>query len=189
MAVGLLSRRRVSSILTGGSNGDAMATRKKTPVEQAPKKYLTLNCDSYSYVTREADPEDSWGADDTATDWTVNGISLSDQDSQYALEPDFDVEVGDTVYVVYAVYSTGDTFHHASGAYLEVLSFHKNGDLAHQNASGARERSNRESAYTMTITYDSGAQVSRHCPWDGYFESLDYIQVDSFVVTGMSKRY
>lgn len=168
-----------------------MATRKKkAPVEeQAPKKYLTLNCYSSTCTTREADPTDAWGADDTATDWTVRGISLGSENGEHSLQPDFDVEVGDTVYVVYAVYSTGDTFHRAEGAYLEVLSFHKNGALAHQNAARARDRKGREEAYTMTIVYDSGAQVSRHCPWDGYFESLDYIQVDSFPVTGPSKRY
>jgi hypothetical protein len=160
-----------------------MAKRKQT--DAAPVKYLHLECRGYTEVTREADPEDSWGADDTSTSWSVDGVSLSDKDGQHALPADFPVEAGDTVYVLYAVYSTGDTFHRADGEYLEVISFHKNGTIAHKNCAHLSSRKNRGSAgndFQMTIEYDSGAKVQRHCPWDGYFESLDYVRVESFIV-------
>lgn len=155
---------------------------KRQAKTDAPPVYLHLDTHSYTDVTREADPDDEWGADDTSTLWTVNGITMSDKDGYKALPADFPVEVGDTVYVVYAVYSTGDTFHRADGEYLEVLSFHKNSMVAYRNKASAEGRRTAEEQYTMTIEFDNGKKVQRNCPWDGYFESLDHVNVESFIV-------
>jgi hypothetical protein len=166
---------------------------KKNKPTPAPTVFLHLDADGYTEVTREADPDDQWSASDTATTWHVNGISLSDRDGHQAMPADFPVEVGDTVHAVYAVYSTGDTFHRADGEYLEIISFHKDANVASKNLAGLNARRDHGSAgndYKMTITYDSGATVERHCPWDGYFESLDYVSMSTFTVTdGGSKRY
>lgn len=161
---------------------------KRKQAVNAPTVYLHLDTSSYTDVIREADPEDSWDASDTSTSWTANGIHLSEKDGHHALPADFPIVVGDTVFVVYAVYSTGDSFHRGDGAYLEVISFHKNGTLAHKNAANVKARLGNDDKYAMTIEFDNGKKVTRHCPWDGYFESLDYVQVDSFTV-GASKRY
>lgn len=139
-------------------------------------KYLHLEWDEYTYVTREADPDDEWDSDDKCTTWSVHGITLSDNDGSKALPADFSVQAGDTVWVVYAVYSTADTFHHHTGAYLEVLSFHKNESKARRNAQAAHNT-------PLKIEFDNEKVLERHCPWDGYFESLDYVDVKSFVVS------
>jgi hypothetical protein len=165
-----------------------MAKRKQTDAAP-PVKYLHLECRGYTEVTREADPEDSWGAADTSTSWSTDGVSLSDKDGQHALPADFEVEVGDTVYVVFAVYSTGDTFHRADGEYLEVLSFHKDAQRAYRNKAAAEGPRGKEASFSMTIEFENGKKVSRHCPWDGYFESLDYVSVDSYTVQAHSKRW
>ena len=135
---------------------------KKNKPAPAPTVYLHLEASGYTEVTREADPDDEWGANDTATTWYVNGITLSDDDGQHALPADFPVEVGDRVYVVYAVYSTGDTFHRAEGEYLEVISFHKTETLAAQNSSvlsGRRDRGSAGNDFKMVVEYDSGAKI------------------------------
>lgn len=163
-----------------------MAKRKQTDAAP-PVKYLHLECRGYTEVTREADPDDSWGADDTSTSWSVDGVSLSDKDGQHALPADFPVEVGDTVYVVYAVYSTGDSFHRADGEYLEVLSFHKNSAIAYKNKESADGP--RKDRHEMTIEFDNGKKIKRYCPWDGYFESLNYVSVESCTVQAHSKRW
>lgn len=166
--------------------------KRQAKTDAAPTRYLHLETESWTEVTREADPEDSWGADDTSTSWSIKGISLSDSDSQHALPADFAVEVGDTVYVVYAIYSTGDTFHRADGEYLEVLSFHKNRETAYKNEAslnGRRDRGSAGNDFQMTIEFDNGKKVQRHCPWDGYFESLDSVSVDSFVVQERTSKH
>jgi hypothetical protein len=160
-----------------------MAKNKPAP---APTVFLHLDASGYTEVTREADPDDAWGANDTSTTWSADGITLSDRDGHHALPVDFPVEAGDLVYVVYAVYSTGDTFHRADGEYLEVISFHKDMNTAAKNVTalnGRRDRGSAGNDYKMTITYDSGATVERYCPWDGYFESLDYVTCSAFTVS------
>jgi len=145
--------------------------------------YLELLTSSYSEDTSEADPEDSWSRASTSTSWDVRGIRAHEKDGYGILKADFPVEIGDEVHVVYAVYSTGDSFGHDDGAYLEVLSFHKDLEVAKRNeASVNHGHRNNDERYVMTIEFDSGAKVERYCPWDGYFESLDYVRVESFRV-------
>jgi hypothetical protein len=144
--------------------------------------FLTLDATSYSYCTREADPEDNWDRGNSGTDWTIGGISLGARDSERSLPADFDVQVGDKVFVVYAVYSTGDTFGHDEGAYLEVLSFHKNREIAERNLAAAEGRTRRDRSQ-LVLEFDSGGKVERYCPWDGYFESLDYARLEEHVVS------
>lgn len=147
---------------------------------------LELVASSYCYTTREADPNDSWGRDSTARDWTVEGVRLVEADGQKVLGADFPVEVGDNVHVVYAVYSTGDTFGSDEGAYLEFISAHKNYEVAQRNLREVEKGKHERESYSMVIEFDSGAKVSRHCPWDGYFESLDYVRLETFTVQGSS---
>ena len=121
--------------------------KRKTTTPARTVQYLHLQTSSYTDVTRESDPEDRWSSDDTSTSWTVDSITLSDKDGHHALPADFPVQVGDTVHVVY---STGDSFHQAAGAYLEVISFHKDAEVASRNKAmiNARTRGGR---YKMMI--------------------------------------
>jgi hypothetical protein len=178
--MGLLSSLGQFESVRGFHTKEFIMAKRQAKTDATPVKYLHLNTESYTDVTREADPDDEWGADDTNTSWSLRGIMLSDTDGQHALPADFPVEIGETVYVVYAIYSTGDSFHHADGEYLEVLSFHKDSARAYRNKAAAEGP--RKDRHDMTIEFDSGAKVQRYCPWDGYFESLDRVDVESFVV-------
>lgn len=72
--------------------------------------------------------------------------------------------------------------HQADGAYLEVLSFHKNEAIARKNLREIEDR--KAENFMMTIELDNGSTIERTCSWDGYFESLDYARCESFVVSG-----
>jgi hypothetical protein len=141
--------------------------------------YLHLNVSKFTWETRQADPYVRYDRADTVTQWDVHGISLSDKDGEYALPVDFPVQVGDKVYVVYAIYSSGDTFHRDVSSNFEVISFHKNYDIAMKNQEALQELHKNAQ---MQIEYDSGAVVKRYCPWDGYFESLDNVIVEVYTV-------
>lgn len=152
-----------------------------------PPKYLRLDVSSRRVVTRERDPDDEWSGEDTSTSWTVEGITLLDKDEYNALPADFPVEVGDTVYVVYAVYSTGDSFSHDENGEFETVCFFKTREKAHAAARAVSQRTAGES-YQMTFETESGAKISRYCPWDGYFERLSYVEVESFEVEDSQYR-
>lgn len=161
-----------------------MARRKRNHVggtEISVPTYLNLIVSSEYEVTRDEDPEDRWSVADTYTSWSTHGVELTHVDDEHALPADFQVAVGDEVHVVYLVYSTGDSFHREEGKCLEVISFHKNSALAHENAE--RVRTGPRSDGKIEIEFDSGAKVKRYCNWDGYFESIDNVHVESFVVS------
>lgn len=142
--------------------------------------FLELMVDSQTDETSEPDPDDRWDRASTSTNWFVNGVRIREKDSgEHCLKADFDVKAGDIVHCLYAIYSSGDSFGHDAGYSLEVLSFHKDAALAKKNldaVAGAR------SSHMMEIETDSGGKFERYCPWDGYFESLDSIEVGSYIV-------
>lgn len=72
---------------------------------------------------------------------------------------------GQTVFLVWAKYSTGDSFGHDGGQY-ELLEVHTDANTAHLRA----EHFSKVTDYSV--------------PWTGYFEHLDYVTVDSFVLGG-----
>jgi hypothetical protein len=141
-------------------------------------KYLDLDANSYTHETTVPDPTDKWDRASTSTSWDVNGLILKEKDAYKALPCADDVKQGDEFYVVYAVYSTGDSFGHDEGASLEFISYHKNPDLAFENKKAMESHSDGQ----IQIKLDNGETVQRYCPWDGYFECLDYVQVDKFMV-------
>lgn len=163
-----------------------MARKPKAAEQpQAPVQYLHLLAESQTAVTRDRDPGDRWSGEDTSRSWTVTGIALSDKDGCDALPADFPVALGDTVYAVYAVYSTGDSFSRNKGANLEVVAFYKTAEKAHTAAAAISKRKrDREQDFKMSVELGSGGVVKLYCQWDGYFESLDYVRVESFAVGG-----
>ena len=146
-------------------------------------QYLHLEYSSHTEETSEVDPDDDWSRASTQTYWDIKGISLSSKDGEYALPAGFPVEVGDEVHVLYVVYSTGDSFGHDDGAYLEVLSFHKKSEVAFKNLAAVESYMGSSE---LAIEFDNGEILKRQVSWDGYFESLDFARVGTYKVTAGS---
>jgi hypothetical protein len=104
---------------------------------------------------------------------------LSEKDGgEHSLQADFEINAGDTVYAVYAVYSTADSFSESEGEYLELISAHKNVEVAQRNLARINDRASKK----LMIEFDGGGFIERYRPWDGYFESLDYADIYSATV-------
>lgn len=72
---------------------------------------LYIETDTFEEITRPHDPEDEWSGEDTSTTWDLLGVHLSeDRGWRERIDVDFDVAVGDGVWVVFAVWSDGDSF-------------------------------------------------------------------------------
>ena len=69
---------------------------------------LNLEYDSQVTNLGGEDPDDSWSRDSTSTDYTFTHLKISD--GYFTDTVPFDVNIGDTLYAVIAVYDTGDTF-------------------------------------------------------------------------------
>lgn len=126
-------------------------------------KYLKFDVQVDTHVTRAADPDDKWDNDSTDGTVTVSSCTLIDADEYGSLPCSFPVKVGDTIYLVWAQYSTGDSFG-SYGAQYELCAVFDNPSDAEKE----KDRLENTSDYSV--------------PWTGYFESLDSLNVESFVV-------
>jgi hypothetical protein len=126
-----------------------------------------------------------WGDSNT---FDIKGVALSSRKSWNGLAylddeftVDFDVAPGDMVYVLSMIYSTGDTFGRSDGN-GEILWVFK--DRA--RAMAAREvwaKACQENyVYSVQFETDSGTTATMHNPAAGYFEQLQDLNLDIFLV-------
>lgn len=105
---------------------------------------------------------------------------------------DFDVDdakVGDTFFLLYVVYSTGNSFGVEHGKYEYVMLFRK-GDVARRNVDrieehysvNAHESVLEPERYVVKLEADDGSEFQIYAPWIGYFESMTYCDVVGLVV-------
>lgn len=129
---------------------------------------IYMKKDSYVEVTREA-VEDRWDRDDTSTTWNFGDVFLQERKGwSESFETSFDVNIKDLIYVVVAVWSTGDSFGHDDGANSEIFGVFKTYEEAEEYENNLKE----------------GKGYGKYqLPWDGYFESLDYTSILNRVVS------
>jgi hypothetical protein len=91
---------------------------------------------------------------------------------------DFNVAKGDVVHVVWAEWSSGDSFGNANRKEVEVLAIYKTAEKAIDFVKLAKEATNDKTTYLT----ESGAELTLYCGWLGYFEKLDDIHLTTAIV-------
>ena len=130
----------------------------------------------HTEVTR-ADGGGEWDADDTYTSHSIEGISISD--AEYStLEVPYKVKKNVPYYLVYAIFSTGDSFHHEEGR-IDFIDLYQKRTLAEKVARIIEEDYKKwKENFSVTIFDSTGKKFKMHCPWKGYFESLTDVRVE-----------
>lgn len=148
--------------------------------------YLCLDVEQYSHVTRAAARDDNWDRDDTSSTWDVSGIHLSTDDKYRSVPNYLDAKEGDLIWVVYAVYSTGDSFGHDEDGSFEFINVFSNEKDARECAKTLLKTESKNPSYKLS----NGKSVSLgYVPWSGYFETLSYIEYECFRVgSGQARR-
>lgn len=118
----------------------------------------------------EATPHVDEGYDEgsTETTWKFGRISASSSGSEY-IETDRDFQIGQKLFLVVAVWSTGDSFANHYGDRMEIFAVYDDIHLA-------VEAEKLLSETTIPLILPEGFEV-RYLPWRGYFESLDYVRI------------
>jgi len=150
-------------------------------VDKLYARYYSIQVedDAYCSETSEADPNDSWDRADTSTSHSVEGFRAADEkegkyfDLVVPYEPEFDK----TYYLLYVVYSTGDSFGHDEGSSIEYIGFYKESELdtAHENKRTIEQF--EDDTYHVMLRDPTGKEFQQHTPWRGYFEHLDYVEI------------
>lgn len=133
--------------------------------------------DSDTCVTRETDPTDEWSGEDRVTTWNVEDVSLTKpRNSDYkSLEISYDVDTNKRHYLVYGIYSTGDSFSHHADSNIEFVDLYRTREEAEQCVSLLEK--NQSGINPFLITTSAGYHLNYNPPWGGYFEVLSYIKI------------
>lgn len=112
-----------------------------------------------------------------------NKVSLtpninSEDDIDEEFDVDYEVNIGDTVYVLYMEYSSGDSFGRSDGN-IEIIWVFKSKELANS----AKENYNaHQGASIIDCITDSGVRMSLSNPAYGYFENIENVDIKEFIV-------
>ena len=94
-----------------------------------------IDCNSYTEVTQEADPNDEWSNDSTYTIHNVNAITISN-DRNFCVSGAFSdedlVKNKEKVFLVYATYDNGDSFCTHKGSGIEYIECFLNREKAEE---------------------------------------------------------
>lgn len=157
-------------------------SRKATTTVTSVTTDLYVEYDTRTVRSRDRDPNDSWDRGNTHSEHTLKHIRIAKDGNYPCITYPGLVKPGEKVYLVYAVYSTGDSFGHDTDRCLELISVHKDIDIARFNYQKVKTSIAHDYNYTLEISQDNGQVVPVSCPWLGYFESLSLVKVAGFTV-------
>lgn len=124
------------------------------------------------------DPDDRWSRDSTRSTYEVTGAWIGD--GKRGDCPITYCEPGDKIYVVWADYTTGDSF--GSDSSIEFLAAFKNRSRAEACKRRADEKNGYEDGWDIDVFLDGEESYRVHIPWLGYFEHLNSVNITEVVV-------
>lgn len=164
-----------------------MAKKKKTPETQPEVTELNVIDHQTSYCIEEGDDE-QWGRRDCmSTSHDIRGLRIV-RNYGDVIFPGI-VKNGDQLYLLYAIYSTGDSFGFDEGSitFIDVFKSKEKADAAYAAvAKGKKVESPYGGSPSDGYEYLNEAGTLVKCgfaPWAGYFERLSSLNLESFVVT------
>ncbi len=149
--------------------------------------HINRNCTSEYYSGEQ------YGDWSEEYDNSFDGVTR--QDRHPSVTAPFDIKSGETGYAVWAEYSTGDSFGHSTRGSIEQLAIFKDEVAAREFIAKIEDPKNeyRDPKYSSLKgskfeTSDGQKFLFTYLPWDGYFESLDSINLDSFRIGDVHER-
>ncbi len=134
-----------------------------------------------SHCSSSYHSSEQYGRWNEAYSFDVTGVQLTDPKS-YSVDTinvNFEAVPGDTVWVMSITYSTGDSFGYATGK-GEVIWVFKDQDTAEQASQIWTKTAN--DAVKVSFPVDSGETIKLCSPVYGYFERLEHVSIQAFVL-------
>lgn len=178
-----------------------MPRKKKNQKPEKPMFRFHLLDETYVEQTTEPDTSGDGYCDrgETYTDHSILGIC---PDKHGDIVTDIDVPVDGTAYLVYVVWSTGDSFGHDACKNLTAVHLFDSREKAEACAKAIEDhaelkrrleyqtRKTRESRgfseFSVKYIGNDGTEMTEYAGWNGYFESVDRVDVEQ--VTHLAPR-
>lgn len=129
------------------------------------------------YQTREPNEGDEWDSGDTAADISIQGVEFAERYFDVALPQEYDASK--PLFLLFANFDTGDSFGRQCNKFEAVDIFQ---DRARAEAAGSALMESPEGG--ASYVRDDGTTIQYSCPWHGYFESLNYLELEEVRILG-----
>jgi len=146
-------------------------------MEKELTKVRIIN-DSYTYTTRESNPDNEWDRDDTSQSHNIKGFEVVDSDSNwYDFDVPFKIDPEKEYYLVAVYYDTGNSFGR-DGNRIDMIDLYDNVEYAMETKKRIEENDKSEkSSYSVTILNPLGKEYQISTSWVGYFQSLNDVEI------------
>lgn len=145
-------------------------------------RYFTIEKKTYCHNLGGWDADDEWSRDSYAEDHYILGIKEAKKGAYF----DLPLEDGEgPIYLLYAIYDTGDSFGRDEGKF-EAVMLHRNLEVAQRNKKLIEEHYRKykedysfsDGAFSLKLFTDSGKEFEISVPWTGYFEVLTNVEIE-----------
>ena len=126
---------------------------------------LRINDNSYTEVTRPRDPNDRWSGEKTYTSHDIESFRVVDDNDYDDVSVAFDIEEGRDYYLLYTIYSTGDSFSRHDGA-IKFIDLYETKEMAEENRQRIvkhYEDKNDEN-YSVELQLEDGCNCPKDLP-------------------------
>ena len=140
--------------------------------------YVKIDYDSYTEITREADPLETYDGDDKVTNHTFNGYKIVSDTSYWDFTLHKLPNIND-LYLVYVLHTEGDSFGGESGVICLVALVENMQDaiLIKNSIEESEKKGKRE---VIKIKLSTGKELSiGTSTWMGYFERLESVNIET----------
>lgn len=137
--------------------------------------FFKVIVDIREYYTREPE-EDEWDNGETAADISIQGVEFAERYFDVALPQEY---VPGPLYLLYANYDTGDSFGRQRNRFEAVDIFQDR-----SRAEAAQRALTDSPEGNASYVRDNGTTIQYSCPWHGYFECLNYLEVEEVAILG-----
>ena len=121
------------------------------------------------------DPGDSWNRPDT---YTSNYFVKVFKSKTPEIASSLDIPIGAKCYAVWVVWSSGDSFGHDEGAYTQLCGVFLDFTAARELETAINEAE----GFGLKATTSDGQEFQLSTSWNGYFDSLDAVHIESTVM-------
>ena len=137
------------------------------------------------YVQRKQECTYAKHSEEIYGDWEehynfeVRGVSLTERKSSEEFNVPFKIKAGQPVFVLFMIYDSGDSFGYSKGK-GEVLWVFKYSDIA-LKALNKWKNSHKDDT-SVEFEIDGGIKKRLSNPASGYFENLENVELETFLV-------
>ncbi len=164
--------------------------KAKKIIETGPWNVSIIDRTNYYHNGDGEDSDEPYSYRGTdVTEHHIDGFDLVPEKGYGDLLVDFKPTYDKTYFLVYVIYSTGDSFSHSEGKiqFIELCQKESFANKIRGFILSDRDNPKREDKFSLPLVTESGKNYTLHMGWKGYFERLTSVEVQAIRLHSFKK--